>query len=82
MSRGCPSDAPLFPDGGLWTAYAPGAHWHYSNTGYEILGKLAEHLGGKPLGDLLAERIFAPLGMRRSRGAIIGAGPRALRARL
>src|SRR5205823_887205 len=69
---GLPGDAPLFPDGGLWTAYAPGAHWHYSNTAYEMLGKLAEHFGGKPLSQLLAERIFAPLGMRRSHGAIIG----------
>ncbi len=70
---GLPGDAPAFPDGGLWTAYAPGAHWHYSNTGYEILGKLLEHLGGKPLDRLAEERIFMPLGMRRSHGAIIGA---------
>lgn len=70
---GIPGDAPAFPDGGLWTAYPPGAHWHYSNTGYEILGRLLEHLGGKPLDRLVEERIFMPLGMRRSRGAIIGA---------
>ena len=70
---GLPSDTPLFPSGGLWTAYAPGAHWHYSNTGYAILGKIAEHVGGKPLDRLLAERVLAPLGMRRSRGAIVGA---------
>lgn len=69
---GIPGDAPVFPDGGLWTAYAPGAHWHYSNTGYDILGKLLAHLGGKPLDRLIEERIFAPLGMRRSRGAIVG----------
>jgi D-alanyl-D-alanine carboxypeptidase len=69
---GLPGDAPLFPEGGLWTAYAPGAHWHYSNTGYDILGKLIEHIGGKPLDGVLAERIFAPLGMSRTRGAIIG----------
>jgi D-alanyl-D-alanine carboxypeptidase len=68
---GLPADAPLFPAGGLWTAYAPGAHWHYSNTGYEILGKLAEQTGGKPLARLFEERIFAPLGMSRSRGAIV-----------
>src|SRR4051812_11086875 len=72
-TAGLPGDSPLFPDGGLWTAYAPGAHWHYSNTAYDMLGKLAEHIGGKPLSRLLAERIFAPLGMRRSHGAIIGA---------
>ena len=60
----------------------PGAHWHYSNTGYDMLGKLAEHVGGKPLDQLLAERIFRPLGMSRSRGAIVGADRTALRARL
>jgi D-alanyl-D-alanine carboxypeptidase len=70
---GLPGDAPMFPDGGLWTAYTPGAHWHYSNTGYEILGKLAEHFSGKPLAQLLRERIFAPLGMNESRGAILDA---------
>jgi CubicO group peptidase (beta-lactamase class C family) len=69
---GLPGDSPMFPAGGLWTAYSPGAHWHYSNTGFEILGKLAEHFGGKPLDRLLQEKIFAPLAMSRSRGAIIG----------
>jgi hypothetical protein len=69
---GLPGDAPTFPDGGLWTAYAPGAHWHYSNTGYDILGKLVEHVGGMPLDRLLEQRLFRPLGMARSRGAIIG----------
>jgi CubicO group peptidase (beta-lactamase class C family) len=69
---GLPGDSPIFPDGGLWTAYAPGQHWHYSNTAYAILGKLAEHFGRKPLAQLLHERIFAPLGMSRTRGAIIG----------
>jgi len=70
---GIPGDAPLFVRGGLWTAYAPGRHWHYSNTGYELLGLLAEHVGGKPLARLLAERIYRPLGMIRTRGAIAGA---------
>jgi CubicO group peptidase (beta-lactamase class C family) len=70
---GIPGDAPAFPAGGLWTAYAPGEPWHYSNTGYEILGKLIEHFGGKPLNRLVEERLFLPLGMRRSHGAIIGA---------
>ena len=79
---GLPGDAPMFPDGGLWTAYAPGRHWHYSNTGYEILGKLAEHVGAKPLSELLRERIFVPLGMSHSRGAITGADRTSLRAGL
>src|SRR6476661_1055113 len=58
---GLAADAPTFPDGGLWTAYRPGEHWHYSNTGYDILGKLAAKLGGKPIDRLLEERIFTPL---------------------
>ena len=70
---GLPGDSPMFPAGGLWTAYPPGQHWHYSNTAYEMLGKLAEHLGQEPLAQLLKERIFAPLGMNWTRGAIVGA---------
>lgn len=70
---GIPGDAPLFVHGGLWTAYAPGKHWHYSNTGYDLLGHLAEHIGGKPLARLLTERLFQPLGMIRSRGALSAA---------
>jgi CubicO group peptidase (beta-lactamase class C family) len=72
-TAGIPGDAPAFPDGGLWTAYAPGEHWHYSNTGYDILGKLIAHLAGKPLALVLHERLFVPLGMQRSRGAIVAA---------
>jgi CubicO group peptidase (beta-lactamase class C family) len=70
---GIPGDAPAFPEGGLWTAYAPGEHWHYSNSGYDILGKLIAHLGGKPLAKIVEERLLRPLGMRRSRGAIVAA---------
>jgi CubicO group peptidase (beta-lactamase class C family) len=72
-SAGLPDDAPVFPLGGLWTGYAPGEHWHYSNTGYDILGKIAERVGGKSLARQIEERILVPLGMRRSRGAIVGA---------
>lgn len=68
---GLPGNAPPFPAGGLWHAYAPGAHWHYSNTGYGLLGILAEQLGGKPLAQLYKERLFDPLGMASSRGAIV-----------
>lgn len=72
-TAGLADSPPVFSEGGLWTAYAPGAHWHYSNTAYNILGKLVEQLGGKPLHQLLRDRLFGPLGMSRTRGAIIGA---------
>ena len=68
---GLAADAPLSSEGGLWLGFAPGEHWSYSNTGYEILGKLIEHVSGKPLARVLEERIFAPLGMSRTRGAIL-----------
>ena len=70
---GLPGDAPTFAPGGLWTAYAPGEHWHYSNTGYDLVGRLAERIGKKPLDQLLWERDLKPLGMMRSRGSIVGA---------
>src|SRR5690349_5126529 len=70
---GLPDGPPIFAQGGLWTGFAPGEHWSYSNTGYAILGKLAEHAGSKPLDQLLASRILSPLGMGLSRGAIVGA---------
>ena len=63
----------IFPEGGLWLGFRPGEHWSYSNIGYTILGKLAEQLGGKPLDQLLAERLFSRLAMRSTRGAIVAA---------
>jgi D-alanyl-D-alanine carboxypeptidase len=68
---GLASDVPLSAPGGLWTGFAPGTHWHYSNTGYEILGMIAEQAAGEPLASLLEKRIFAPAGMTRSRGAVL-----------
>ena len=70
-TAGLPSDAPVDAPGGLWTGFTPGTHWHYSSTGYDILGMLAEHATGQPLARLFEARIFAPLGMSHSRGAIL-----------
>ncbi|MEO7276710.1 MAG: serine hydrolase domain-containing protein [Sphingomicrobium sp.] len=67
---GLAADAPLDPEGGLWIGYPPGQHWHYSNTGYEILGLLAQKFGGKSMAQLVEQRIFRPLGMTGSVGAI------------
>ena len=45
--------------------FKPGepGQWHYSNTGYILLGMVIEKIAGKPLGELYQERIFDPLGM-------------------
>lgn len=46
--------------------FEPGSRFLYSNTNFLLLGLIAETLSGKPLGDFLSERIFAPLGMTRT----------------
>jgi D-alanyl-D-alanine carboxypeptidase len=43
--------------------FEPGSRWDYSNTNYVLLGMLAEHVAGKPIAQLLRERIYQPLGL-------------------
>jgi D-alanyl-D-alanine carboxypeptidase len=47
--------------------FAPGKGRRYSSTGYHLLGMIIEKVSGKPWGQFLHERIFAPLGMTRTR---------------
>jgi CubicO group peptidase (beta-lactamase class C family) len=42
--------------------FQPGERFHYS-VGIDVAGRLVEVIADQPLGDFLAERIFAPLGM-------------------
>jgi CubicO group peptidase (beta-lactamase class C family) len=41
----------------------PGRCYHYSNTNYVILGRIAEAVGGAPLHKQLRKRFFGPLGL-------------------
>ncbi len=46
--------------------FAPGEKWEYSNTGYAILASISEKVSGKSFPVFLKERIFEPLGMKRT----------------
>jgi CubicO group peptidase (beta-lactamase class C family) len=48
-------------------AYATGTKWDYSNLGYVTPGILIRKVTGKFYGDLLAERVFQPIGMTTAR---------------
>jgi len=54
----------------LFTGYSPdfepGADWHYSNSGYSILGYIIEKVEKKPYEKVVRERIFQPLSMTNS----------------
>ena len=43
--------------------FAPGTGFHYSNTGYYLLGLVIERVTGQAYGGYLRDQFFAPLGM-------------------
>ncbi|HEY8003845.1 MAG TPA: serine hydrolase domain-containing protein, partial [Phenylobacterium sp.] len=55
-------DAWLAALGSLPLSYPPGDRFHYSHA-TEVLGYLVARIEGKPLGQVLKDRIFTPLGM-------------------
>jgi len=54
----------LFKDKPL--GFEPGAGYHYSNSGYVVLGKIIERASGRSYYDYVREKIFLPLGMKES----------------
>lgn len=46
--------------------FVPGTSWSYSHTDYAVLVEVLEAASGQDIDDLLAERIFGPLGMDHS----------------
>ena len=66
-----PPDPPVPPDPDTWIAglgrlpllAQPGERWMY-NTGAQVLGVLVARAAGQPFSEVLATRLFGPLGMR------------------
>ena len=46
--------------------HQPGKHWSYSNTNYLLLGEVLFFATGMPWRQVVADRVFAPAGMRSS----------------
>ncbi len=59
---------------GLSFSGAPGERYRYSNLGFALLGKIVEHVSGKPFERYVASEIFGPLGMSSS-GYVTGGLP-------
>ncbi len=55
----------------------PGAHFAYSNLGYTLAGAIIERIGGKTWEELVAERVFDPLGLKTA-----GFGPQSSLGRI
>jgi CubicO group peptidase (beta-lactamase class C family) len=53
--------------------FAPGSEYHYSNSGYVVLGLIVAHASGMPFPKFLHDRIFAPLHMDSTVAYVKGA---------
>ncbi len=51
-------------------AWEPGSRFHYSNTGYKLLGWLLEDVTGQDYATAIRQRVLEPLGMRSSEPTI------------
>jgi CubicO group peptidase (beta-lactamase class C family) len=52
---------------GLPPEFPAGLRWSYSNTAYILLGAIVRKASGQFYGDVLRDRVFAPLGMSTAR---------------
>src|SRR5436309_994708 len=57
----------------LWTGFAPGEHFAYSNVGYGLLGHVLEAIDRQTLAAVLRRRVLDPLGMTSSEPVITNA---------
>jgi D-alanyl-D-alanine carboxypeptidase len=75
-SSGMPDDAPLIPvtaERRPRQALQPGAEFHYSNWGYDALGRLIEAVDGRPWAAAVSARVLKPVGMNDTTPTITSA---------
>ena len=65
-TSGLPADSTIFPEGGLWVGFAPGEGWSYSNSGYDLAGKIASAADGRSYGEMIKARVLDKIGMSNS----------------
>jgi D-alanyl-D-alanine carboxypeptidase len=68
-SSGLPDNVPLFPadrNARILQGYKPGSQFHYSNLGFDILGRLAAMIDNRTYNSVLQARLLDPLGMTSS----------------
>jgi CubicO group peptidase (beta-lactamase class C family) len=61
-----PEDTIAYTRDNQKTYSVPGKKFHYSDTGYNLLGKIIENVTGKPFHENLHAEILNPLGMNNS----------------
>ena len=66
LDTGCTPDFLLTAEAKAPPVAPPGAEWHYSNYGYNLLGRVVELATGQDLNTAIQERIAKPLGLRRT----------------
>ena len=70
---GLPADTPIFPrtpDGRLWSGFTPGSRFSYSNTGFQLLGRIIERATGEPHQAAAERLVRAKLGLAGMAGTI------------
>ncbi|GAB3396767.1 serine hydrolase domain-containing protein [Humibacter soli] len=55
--------------------FAPGTNWSYSHTNFMILGHILQMVGGKPLDQLLEQKVLKPMGLTHTVGSSTASYP-------
>ena len=72
-TSGLPGNVPLFSadrNARILQGFKPGSQFHYSNLGFEILGRLAAMIDNRPYNAVVQARLLDPLGMTSSHAFI------------